>query len=262
MLLTRKISVILFTLFVFPILADAAITGTDRGSGNNNTSSGSLSIVPTSNFTANSFGVLCIALDNSGAAGSNTISPSTASDTVGNVWTERQNGLFDNGSASAGVEIAIFTAPISSLTTGGTITVTWTSTSPTAKAWTLIEFTPSAGKIIQYVTGAIGTGATTGTPTITSGSITSGDVIIGMGGAESADTWTGDGDSSNGSWSTHQHNAAGTGTTGMSTTSQYKIVTGTATQTYNPTLTSVDTILGWIQLTEISAFIPRRVVIN
>lgn len=253
--------VLLILLILFPISINATITGTDRGSGNNNTGSGSLSITPTSNFTANSFGVLCVAVDNSGAAGSNTISPATASDTVGNTWTRRQNNLFDNGAASAGVEIAIYTAPISSLTTGGTITVTWTSTSPTAKAWTLIEFTPSAGKLINYVTGAIGTGSTTGTPTITSGSITSGDVIIGMGGAESADTWTGDADSSNGSWSTHQHNAAGTGATGMSITSQQKIVTGTATQTYNPTLTSADVILGWIQLTEVSAFIPRRVVI-
>lgn len=253
--------ILLFICLLFPININAAITSTDRGSGNNNTSSGTLTVTPTSNFTANSFGVLCIAVDNSGAAGSNTISPATASDSVGNTWTRRQNNLFDNGAASAGVEIAIYTANISSLTTGASITVTWSSTSPTAKAWTLIEFTPSAGKIINYVTGAIGTGSTTGTPTITSGSITSGDAIIGMGGAESSDTWAGDADTTNGSWSTHQHNVAGSGATGMSITSQTKIVTGTATQTYNPTLTSADVILGWIQLTEVSAFAPRRVVV-
>lgn len=255
----NKLILLLFLLF--PICANAAITATDRGSGNNNSASGSLSVTPGSNFTANSFGVLCIALDNSGAAGSNVISPATATDSVGNTWTRRQNNLFDNGAASAGVEIAIYTAPITSLTTGGSITVTWTSTTPTAKAWTLTEFTASAGKIINYVTGAIGSGGTTGTPTITSGSIASGDAIIGMGGAESSDTWTGDADSTNGSWTTHQHNVAGSGATGMSITSQTKIVNASAAQTYNPTLTSADVILGWIQLTEISASMPRRVVI-
>lgn len=255
----KRLIIILFLLF--PTSLKAAITGTDRGSGNNNISSGSLSVTPTSNFTSNSFGVLCIALDNSGTAGANTISPATATDSAGNTWTLRQNNLFDNGAASAGVEIAIYTAKISSLTTAQSITVTWTSTTPTAKVWTLNEFTAGTGKLINYVTGAIGTGSTTGTPTITSGSLNNGDAIVGMGGAESSDTWAGDADTTNGSWSTHQHNVAGSGATGMSITSQRKIVSSSGSQTYNPTLTSVDVILGWIQLAEINASMPRRVVI-
>jgi len=36
----------------------------------------------------------------------------------------------------------------------------------------------------------------------------------------------------------------------MAIITQYKTVTGTAAQTYNPTLTPADTIIGWIQIRE------------
>lgn len=235
-----------------PIFATPTVS--DRGSGNHNSSAASITITPGSNSASGSMGVLVVALDNGGSAGANTIAPTSATDSVGNVWTLRINPLFDNGAASAGVEVAFYTAPLTTaFTTSNNVVLTWlSSTSITAKAWALFEVVPTAGKTISYITGAAGTGSTTGTPTVTTGSITSGDVVIGGGGAESADTWAGDADTSNGSWSTHQHNAAGTGTSGMSVTAQSKVVTGTATQTYNPTLTSVDTILGWVQLREVA----------
>lgn len=254
-------TIILFLLLIFPISINATLTRTDRGSGNHNSASGTLTVTPTSNFTSSSFGVLIIALDNSGAAGNTLISPATASGADGSTWTKRPNALFDNGAASAGVEIAFYTSNSVSLTTAQSITVTWSSTTPTAKSWTLHEVTASAGKLVSYVTGATTAGGTTGSPTITSSSITSGDLIIGGGASESSNTWAGDADSTNGTWSTQQTNVAGSGTSGMSTTSQGKIVTGTATQTYNPTLTSADVIIGWIQLTEVSASMPRRIVI-
>jgi hypothetical protein len=229
-----------------------ALTGTDRGSGNNNTAATTLTISPGSNFSGYSFGVLCIALDNAGSAGGTVAAPATATDSLGQIWTRRINPLFDNTAASAGVETACYTAWVAGFNTTDSLTLTWAAgVSPTAKAYTFAEFTSNtAWAGISYITGAAGTGGTSGVPTVTTGSITSGDVVIGWGGAESADTWAGDADATSGSWSTHQHNAAGTGTTGMSVTSQYKIVTATATQTYNPTLTSADEILGWIQIRE------------
>ncbi len=253
---------ILILLLLFPISANAALTGTDRGSGNHNSASATLTVTPTSNFTASSFGVLCIALDNSGSAGSTLISPTTASGSDGSTWTKRPNSLFDNGAASAGVEIVIYTSSSTSLTTAQSITVTWSSTTPTAKAWTLTEVAAATGKIISFRTSDVNTGATTGTPTFSSNpTVNDGEMIIGAGGAESANTWTGDSDTTNGSWSSQQSNAAGTGTSGMSITTQRKIVNATGTQTYNPTLTSADVILAYIILTEVSPSGLRRVVI-
>lgn len=253
--------ILLLLILLIPISANATLTGTDRGSGNHNSASATLTVTPTSNFTASSFGVLCIALDNSGTAGNTLISPTTASGSDGSTWTIRPNSLFDNGAASAGVEVVIYTSNSTSLTTAQSITVTWTSTTPTAKAWTLTEVGKSAGNIIIVRTSNVNIGATTGTPTFASDpTVNSGEMIIGMGGAESANTWTGDSDTTNGSWSTQQSNAAGTGATGMSITTQRKIVTATGTQAYNPTLTSADVMLAYVILQEIPAFIPRRVV--
>ena len=246
----KRLLLLLLLLLLLSASSEAAITVTARGSGNNGTSATSVNISPATTIAAGSMGVICIAVNNAGSGGASTICAASMTDSVGNLWTERQNGLYDNGAANAGVEIAVYTATISTqVTSSDTITVSF-STATSAKAWAVWELSVAGGKVAQYVTGAIGTGSTTGTPTITTGSITSGDAVVGLGGSESDDTWTGDSDTTNGSWSTKQSNANGTGTSGMSVISQVKVVSATATQTYNPTLTSCDVILGWISVTE------------
>ncbi len=232
-----------------------AITGTDRGSGNSNASATTFTLSPASNFAAGSWAVLVVAADNSSSGGA-IHEITSVTDTHGNVWTPRIAPLFDNGGVSAGVQGAIFTTPMAAgtLTTGSTITVNITTAS-TAEAWTLMEIVPTAGKVISYVTGAVNTGAATNAPTVTTSSITSGNMVIGALFNEygTAQTVTGDGDSTNGSWSAQQTNEIGTTAAGMTVSSQRKIVTSTATQTFNPTLgTSSDVILGWIELTEIA----------
>lgn len=227
-----------------------ALTGTNRGSGNHNTAATSFTITPASNFAAGSHAVLCVAYDNSGASGADPFS--SISDSVGNTWISRQAALYDPGAASAGATLRIFTSPMltGALTTSNTITVNFGANSTTAKSWVLHEVTCATGSIVRYVTGNVNAGAGTGTPTVTTTSITNGNMVVGAGAAESASTWTQDGDTTNGSWSAQQANAAGTGTSGMSVTSQRKIVSASGTQTYNPTLTSADVILAWIELTE------------
>jgi hypothetical protein len=251
----KRFLILLLLILSFTVEAQAALTRTARGTGGNNTGATTLTVSPASNYTAGSFAVLCIALDNAGTSGSNVVAPASATDSVGNVWTRRQNALYDNGAASAGAEIAIYTATVSTFTTANSLTITWSgSTSVTAKAYTLDEFTAAAGKIIVYLTGATSAGATGTGGTITTSSITSGDAVIGCGAAEAAaSSWTGDADTSNGSWTTQQTNGFGTGTSGMTVTSQTKITTGTATQTYNPTIASSDNILAWISIGERSA---------
>ncbi len=252
--LVRSTLALLFCL-LFTASAQAALTRTARGTGANNTGATSLTVTPASNYTAGSFAVLCIALDNAGSAGANLISPASATDSVGNVWTRRQNALYDNGAASAGAEIAIYTATVTTFTTANSLTVSWVGgVSVTAKAYTLDEFTPAAGMLVTYLTGATGTGATGTGGTITTSSITSGDAVVGCGAAEAAAAaWTGDADTTNGTWTTAQTNGAGSGTSAQTVTSQTKIVSATATQTYNPTIASTDNILAWISLGERSA---------
>ncbi len=231
-----------------------ALTGTDRGTGSHNSSSLTFTLSPDSNFAAGSMAVLCIAVDNADSSGQ-AHSTFTVVDTLGNVWTRRASPLYDPGSASAGVEGAIFTTPqtLGALQTGTVITVTFDALT-VAKAWTLMEVAPGAGNAVSFVTSGVNTGAGTGTPTVTTGSITSGDMVVGCGHAENTDSWAGDADTSNGNWSAHQHNGVGTTTSAISITSQRKVVTGTATQTYNPTRTSSDCILSYIVLHESAAY--------
>jgi hypothetical protein len=225
------------------------LTVTDRGSGSHNTSGTSFTLNVASNCTAGATIVLCLSADNS-ASGGTVENFTSVTDSIGNQWSEIRTGVYDPGAASAGVQIAQYMTRqgVGTIQTGTTITVTL-GNATVAKAWTCHEVSGSVGYARLIATG-VNTGAASGTPTVTTSSVTDGDAVIGWGGAESADTWAGDADTTNGTWSTHQHAAAGTGASGMSITSQAKVVTATATQTYNPTLTSADVILGWTQFRE------------
>lgn len=233
-----------------------AITAANRGSGGNATAATSISITPGSNFTSGSWGILCISYDNSGGGGADPFT--TITDSVGNTWTSRVNVLNDPGAASAGIALRIFTTSfnIAALTTANTITVNFGS-STTAKAWTLSEALAGTGFTLALGT-ATGTAQTTASPTITTVSLTSGNFVLGVLGSEGNGTRTADADTTNGTWSTALSAGFGTTTGGAEIISQYKIVTATATQTFNPTLaTSTDNAIAYIQLIEAgSSFDP------
>jgi hypothetical protein len=183
--------------------------------------------------------------------------PNTATDSNGVTWTRQVSGIYDPLSKNDGVEMAVYDAYLPlGLTTAQAVTITTTlsSAGPVAKTWAFHEIvTDVGGKFPQFRVFASGAGSATGTPTITTASITSGEIVVAWGGAESGtDTWAGDADTTNGNWSTHQHTSVGVGAAGMSITSQRKVVTATATQTYNPTLTSADVILAWINYQEVN----------
>lgn len=241
---------------VFSVVAHATPTVTARGSTGSTSGTTTYAITPASNLAAGSMGVLVVAADNAGTGGATTVHPTTVTDSVGNVWTRRQNPLYDPVGASAGVDVGFYTAQLAvALTTSNNVTITWAGgASVGSKAYAMWEIAPtSAAFVMSYISGAAGTGAASAAPTVTTSSLTSGDIVVAGGGAESGDTWGADADTTNGTWNTHQHSAGGTGATGMSVTSQVKIVTATATQQYDPTLTSADQIIGWIQLREIPA---------
>jgi hypothetical protein len=127
------------------------------------------------------------------------------------------------------------------------------SPNTTSKAGAIFKVTPDAGFKLSRLTSAFTAGAATGTPTITTSSITSGDLVVGVLAAETNAAITADADTTNGNWSAQITDTGNTGTvaTSMRVASQAKVVTGTATQTYNPTLTSADVIIGWVSFTQI-----------
>jgi hypothetical protein len=228
-----------------------ALVGNNRGTGGNVTAATTIGISPQQNFSANTLAVLALAYDNSGGGGADPYSSIT--DSVGNLWTSRANGLNDPGAASAGSTIRIFTATVSTLNTTDTITVTFGS-STTAKSWTLTEFSSNTADFgadfLSAGTPATGTGTTPSTGSI---SVTSGDAIFGAMANEGNATVTADSDTTNGAWSTQQTINNGTGTSGMQVASQFKIVNATGNQTYNLTLSaSGDWVVTTIQITEVS----------
>jgi hypothetical protein len=238
---SRTMKLALFFI-LFPLTIFAALTGTDRGTGANTTTEASTTIQPSGTLAAHSSGVLCLALDNANAVTLNT--PTSITDSVGNVWYRRT--ALSNSGANTAVESAIYSARIvTPLTSSDSIVVTYTAVSVTAKAWTITEVVPSSGNYVLFSQANTGVQSATGAPTINTQQVTLGQMVVAMGAAESADTWAGDADTTNGTWSTQQHNGAGTGAAGMSISSQNKVVTASAIQTYNPTLTSADTRLAW-----------------
>lgn len=127
-----------------------------------------------------------------------------------------------------------------------TTTVVW----PVSTAVTVTQSASQSDKIVQLkefsgvtttIRGTAGTGtATNSTPTAsTSGTaLVAGDLVLGGGSFEygSSGTITGDADTTNGSWAGTVINYTSTGTSGdIGAISQYKVVTATGAQTYNPT---------------------------
>lgn len=240
-----------------------ALTGTDRGTGTHKTSASSFTLNPGSNFTAGALAVLCIAADNSSTGGS-TNNISSVTDSLGNLWRARQLPIFDNGSASAGVQGGIFTTDQSAgtLQTGTTVTVSF-GAATVAKTWTLMEVTAAAGSQALVLTGANATGQTSSlAPTVTTGTIEVGDMVIAMVAMEAGttQTLTSDADTTNGTWSAAQYNEIGSTTSGSAIGSQRKVQTTTAsTQTFNPTLgLPCDLICSWISVREIA---PKKLAL-
>lgn len=233
------------------------LTATNRGQGGNNIAATSFTgVIPATDYVLGSLGVLLITTDNAGANGDTPVCPTSFADSKGNTWTRSVSGIYDPGAAAAGVEIGIYTADIwTPLLTTDNANFAWAAgVSVTAKNWAFVELTSTIGRPI-VLPGAVNVGSATASPTVTTTSIPTGNVVIAVGGSESGDTWVTDGDTTNGSWTTFRHRASGTGLTGMTQIEQHKTVIAAGTQTYNPTLTSADVLLGWIEIGE--ALIPH-----
>jgi len=232
-----------------------ALTTTVRGSGTSyrsTTSATTFAFSPDADLVAGSWGVLCVAADNAGSSGA-AMSTFSVTDTKGNTWTRQLSPLYNPAGASSGVEGAIFTTPQNGgvLTTIDIITVSFGSTTVDSKAVVLLEVAPDIHNSVAYVSGGVNTGANTASPTVTTSSIDAGCVLIGAAFGESLG-FTADADTTGGTWSDQSQSVASTGSiaTSITVAAQSKVATSTGTQTYSPTCSTVDVILGWIALEE------------
>lgn len=210
------------------------------------TSNTSTILKPRRTLAVGSLGVLCIAGDNFSSGTNFAAGPLT--DSVGNSWTKQQGNTRSPSGGLSGLEIAIYTAPITTaLTPLDNVTTTYGS-AITSKTFAIWELRPVGVGPMSVVTGATGIG-TSATPTISTTSITSGDTVVGMGGGENTDSWTGVG----GSWSTQGHTGFSAGLAGIALTTQILATTSTGTQTYNPTQSGADDYaLAWISVHDAS----------
>lgn len=235
-----------------------ALTATARGTGSRNTGGETTYVIsPTSDIAANTRAVLCLSVDNSGTSGAAPLTVTSVTDSLGNWWT-RQAQQTNNGGgvANAGIVAAIYDVYITKpITTSDTITVTFTTTT-VARAYTLWEVASSTAGMLPCPNHCLSSavGGTSTTPTVTTEkTMVTDELIIGVIAAEYGDgSITEDADTTNGSWSTSQEASVGTTTSGVEICSQYKVVTGNGTQTYNATITSADWVPCYITYKEAS----------
>lgn len=231
-----------------------AITGALRGAGAG-IKSGSASAVyfsPLANFNTGATAVVCLGYDNSAAGGADPFS--TIADSKNNTWTLVEQELRDPGAANAGVTFRMYSTAQDggTLTTGDIITVTY-GTYSARTVFTLTEVVPDTGYSLT-LSGNSGSNTNTNTPVISTPSLSSGMFVLGAVTREWNGDRAGDTDTVNGTWSVTQSFASGAVANGASVEiiSQYKEITGTGTQSYNPTFgaTSGDLCIAWAAWTQ------------
>lgn len=233
-----------------------ALSRTARGTGSVYAGSTSYAINAASNLTAGALAVLSIAADNAGANGS-AININSVTDSLGNVWMPLFRAIYDPGLPSAGVESAFFATDQSAgaIQTSTTITISF-GNSTTAKAWTLQEVTSDSGSRPIFLSGDSPSGSNTASPSATTSTVLVGELVIGMVAMEfgTAQTYTDDTDTTNGTWSASQYAEIGSSALGISIGTQTKIqTTADSTQTFNPTLGSAcDLRTSWIIIREVN----------
>lgn len=203
-------------------------------------------IACTQPFEVGSVLVVAMAYDNSGASGADPLSAFAVSPATGSLSASlsTQTGLNDPGASSAGVAARCNAYKVMGAIPNGTnISISWTGTvvvRATAIAKIGGSAVPDRGLFTNpaYRTnsGATGTNQTaTSAPTLTTPSVNNTELVMCWVACEYGVSLTGDADTTNGSWDTIITTSNGSTTSGISVGLQWKTVTGTATQTFNPT---------------------------
>jgi hypothetical protein len=205
-------------------------------------SEASTTVTFTEPLTAGSTAVLLWAGANANQPSTNL--PTTLTDSASNTWTQQQDNLY---SVVNGNEIAIYTSTLTSnIPRGGTVTITYTGVNAASKGQIVFEFANATG---YSSSGGSGSGSATSTPTITTGSITTPNIVVAMLDIKNDQTFTADSDTTNGSWSSPVQQTTNV-SSNHSGIAQYKAVTASGAQTFNPGATnSANSLLSWVELT-------------
>lgn len=234
-----------------------ALTCTSRGFATSTSSTATWVCTPGSYPAAGSTLVFAIAYNNSGTSGADP-GVTSVTDSRGNTWGIVLGPVTRSpGNVSGdGLVFRIYTTRQDVGTLSGTDTITVNfQAAVVAKSFNLWEVPAASGYYADYAGGNSNSGA--GNPTITTASIPVGDLTIGFTGNEygTAQTRTGDSDTTNGSWSSSMYTEGGSTGSGMNLGSQYKLQTTTgSTQTFNPTYaTSTDYVHAYVTFHEAAA---------
>lgn len=210
-------------------------------------------MVAAGSITVGNYLIARAAVDNSGAAGA---APGlTVTDTVGNTWTVLGPALQDPGADNTGTAAYIaYAKVVNAFTNGDDVTFTF-GTAVTAdclviEEWQNIHATSPIA--VSPVTAS--NTSSTAQPSLTLTPNAVGDLVYGCLAVEARSAgYSGDSDTTEGTWVALDTQACDTGTnTGSQTVAgQGKVVTGTSAQTWNPT---VDAALDWAAL--LVAFAP------
>lgn len=195
------------------------------------TTSGATLAIPGVTASVGDWLIVAVAADNAGTLGAASLQ-SSMTDSVGNTYTNRTLANRDAGDPNQGTTLGIWTAPITTAITGGTITANF-SPNTTAKAALVKKATPATGEQVNF--GSAGTPQTGAnrTPSYTTASITGGHTVVFAVAAEQGIAVEGDADTIRGAWSALYGAVAGSS---QAVASQSKTVTDTGTQTWNVTL--------------------------
>jgi hypothetical protein len=219
-------------------------TATNYGTAQNKAAAATVVVTTTSIIPAGTLLVIGVCADNVAAA-TPTISSITA--VGGGTWTNRAGATTQSGAtATAGAGVFVYAQTLyaaSQIASGTAITVTFNA-SPVAKAVALWGFDQMGQDLLRNT--VVSAASTTGVPSaVTAGTaLAAGDLVIGIVGTENSAIATGDADTLNGSWSTIDGiaSAVSTAATNTSIAMQYKVVTATGAQTFNPTGGVADTV--------------------
>lgn len=179
--------------------------------------------------------VAWVSFNNNSATTPNVSSISTMAGET-NSWVKIVEHDASNTSATAAVRGELWGITTTVAWTTGT-SVTATLTDVNARKTILLQEFSGVGTLIR---GTAGTGtSTTNTPTAsTSGTaLVAGDLVIGAASFETGTAGSDDTDTTNGSWSaglTHYAGTTSASTSNIRSIMQYKIITATGVQTYNP----------------------------
>jgi len=231
-----------------------AVTFTGIGVANAASGTGQVVTTTGSSLLVNDILVVLMSYDNSGGGGADpmtgTISASPASGSLG-ASVSAQTGLNDPGTASSGVCARCVAFRVTGQIVPTTnVTLSWTGT-VVARAVALMKVSSALYTAYRTNSGATGqNGVAVTTVAHTTPSVTNGEGVLCWAAHENGAAITGDADTTNGSWSSVYGTFNGTGATGMAAYFQSKVVTGTATQSFDPTGTSSDWIVGSLIFTE------------